>query len=724
MELIRIALVGQPNVGKSMLINAICGSNLKVGNFAGATVEKSYGHTTYKEYNIELVDLPGIYSLDGYTEEEKLTKRFLQEHSDEYDFILNIADSTNLERNLMLTAQLIEVPNKKVILALNMSDEAERENIKIDTVQLEKLLGISLISVSATTKQNIDKLLELIVQTFKSKNEEKNKRIYGEIIEEQISSLVNFMKASESPHIKELESSFSLRGIALSLLKMDEKVYAFLHDKPIWAELSGCVSDSVKKLQKHYETQSVSNIFSADIQSFVSGICSETIKSSTERITLTQRIDNILINKFLGMPIFLFFMWVIFWLTFTVGSIPMDYIEISFGAMGDFVKEHIENENIASIVADGAIAGVGAVVMFLPNIIILFFGIALLETTGYMARVAFLLDGIFHKFGLHGKSFIPLVTGFGCSVPAFMAARILKNKRDRFLTLFIINFMSCGARLPIYVLFIGTFFPEEQAANWLFGIYIFGALVGLIAAKVLRLTAFKGDDEPFVMEMPKYRLPSFTLVWMMIWNKALMYLKKAGTFILAASLLIWFASNYPHNEDIMHPIEEKIVSLEEKINALNEQEEAQKEELQSQLDEENVMLQEQQLNMSYIASAGKLVEPFFAPLGFDWKLSVSILSGLAAKEVAISTMGVLYALGDSVDEENDTLRKVLKEKIPFSVAVSFILFTMFYNPCLAATAVFGKETGGLIYVIYLFLFTTFVAYLAAFIGTLVMRFIA
>ena len=339
----------------------------------------------------------------------------------------------------------------------------------------------------------------------------------------------------------------------------------------------------------------------------------------------------------------------------------------------------------------------------MPNIIILFFGIALLETTGYMSRVAFLLDGFFHKFGLHGKSFIPLVTGFGCSVPAFMATRTLRSRKDRLLTLFIINFMSCGARLPVYVLFVGAFFPAEQAGNWLFGIYILGAILGLIMAKILRISVFRGADEPFVMEMPKYRIPNWNLVWFSIYTKAKMYLKKAGTFILAATILIWFASTFPLQKDLQESYAQKIES-------------ATTQEAKESLEFE---LQEQLIENSYLGKTGQFIEPLFAPLGFDWKMSVALVSGLAAKEVVISTMGVLYSLGGEVDETSSALMETIKNTIPLKVAIGYILFIMIYNPCLAATVVFGKEAGGFKYIVYLFLMTTFVAYIVAYIGTLI-----
>lgn len=435
---------------------------------------------------------------------------------------------------------------------------------------------------------------------------------------------------------------------------------------------------------------------------FVKNIVKEcvNIKESKEKTT-TEKIDSILMNKYIGLPIFLFLMWGLFQLTFTLGQIPMDYIDSGFISLIDSVKELLGDNEISSLIGDGIIAGVSAVVMFLPNILILFLGISLLEGTGYMSRVAFLLDGTFHKFGLHGKSFIPLVTGFGCSVPAYMAARTLKNEKDRLITLFIIGFMSCGARLPIYVLFVGAFFGDNNAGNILFLIYIVGAFFGLFAAKILRVIVFKGQDEPFVMEMPKYRLPSIKLVYKEVTNKGLMYLQKAGTFILAASILIWVMSNYPKYPSMEDEINQKIeIALNDEV----------KQELQNELDLYN-------LENSYLGKLGKFSEPFFAPLGFDWKMAVALETGLAAKEVVVSTLSILYGLGEGdPDEPTSSLIEKIKLNIPFEAAVSFIVFVMLYIPCLAAAMVFAKESGGWKYLAYLFVFTTTTAWIMSFIA--------
>lgn len=697
-KIIKIALVGQPNVGKSLLINTLCNSTMKVGNFPGVTVEKAQASTTYKDYLLQIIDLPGTYSLYGYSEEEKITKHFVE--SDDYDLIVNVVDSTNLERNLLLSAQLLEM-QKKMILVLNMSDEARKEGVKINVKALSELLGIPSVQVSAHTKENLEALLDAIIQTYE-KGQSTNKRIYSNAIEAEILHLEEFIKSKKDASLELLH--LNARQIAILLLKQDEKTFQILHKKPVWMELSQKLQDSLNTLYTIYDTPSNKEIFLEDLNAFVQGLITETVRyEGKEKQGYTHSIDKILINKYAGIPIFLFFMWVLFQLTFTLGALPMDMIEDLFNWFGGLIKDNVSSEALASLLADGIVGGVGAVVLFLPNIVILFFGIALLETTGYMSRVAFLLDGFFHKFGLHGKSFIPLVTGFGCSVPAFMATRTLKSRKDRLLTLFIINFMSCGARLPVYVLFVGAFFPAQQAGNWLFGIYILGAMLGLVMAKILRLTAFKGPDEPFVMEMPKYRMPNWRLVWFAIYTKAKMYLKKAGTFILAASILVWFASSYPAQEDIKESYETKI---EQAIN------EKQKENLA-------FALEESLIENSYLGQTGKLIEPIFAPLGFDWKMSVSLLSGLAAKEVVISTMGVLYSLGSEVDEGSENLMQVIKSAIPLQTAIAFILFIMIYNPCLAATMVFGKEAGGFKYIAFLFLLTSVSAYIVALFGSMI-----
>jgi len=686
-----IALVGQPNVGKSMLINSISNSRLRVGNFSGVTVEKAEVSFDFHGFNIRIIDLPGTYSLNDYTQDERVTKEFLE--NEDYDMIINVVDATNLERNLFLTTQLLGL-NKKMIVALNMMDEAKKEGICIDEEQLSNILGTPCVKVSAATKKGVGKLINRTVD-MANFTQDSSKLIFSDAVEEEIEKITKFFQD------KKYTGSDDYRSLAIKLLEEDVKTYKNMHDEPIWIELLPIIREALNHLYIHYNTKDIDEIFSEEKASFAKGAVMETVTfKKEENKSLTEKIDSVLLHKVFGIPIFLFFMWGLFQLTFELGSIPMDWIDAFFGSLGDYAKTIFGDGELGSLVADGAIAGVGAVVLFLPNIMILFLGIALLETTGYMSRVAFLLDGFFHKFGLHGKSFIPLVTGFGCSVPAYMSARTLKNDKDRLITLFIIGFMSCGAKLPVYVLFAGAFFGAQSAGNVLFIIYIVGAMFGLIAAKVLKVLVFKGKDEPFVMEMPKYRLPSFKLLWHTVITKSIMYLKKAGTFILGASVFIWFASNYPKQPELELQYAKKIEIAQSK---------EEKTKLQNELTKES-------LGNSYLGVIGKATAPFFAPLGFDWRLTVALEAGLAAKEVVVSTLGVLYSLGGDAAQTTNSLSNEIKNNISFPTAVSFILFVMIYLPCFAASIVFAKESGSYKYLGYLFVFTTTIAWTISFIG--------
>jgi ferrous iron transport protein B len=671
MKPIKIVLAGQPNVGKSSLINAMTHSSLKVGNFSGVTVEKSQVTFEHHCHILEIIDLPGTYSINGFTQEEKVAREFLQ--NEEYDVILNVIDSTHMTRNLLLTLELLNM-NKKMVIALNMIDEAHAEGITINAKQIEAITGIPTIAVSANTKEGVEDLLNTVHDLADSDTRLHSKISYSDIIEEQIYEISSYFK--ENNYIYE---DLTPREMAINLLNDDEKFFKQIHDKPIFMELQPLLISCHENIHTYFETKNHKDIQATEHNAIARGIRAETVNCKTpkNKKKLTKRIDDILINKFAGIPIFLFLMWGLFQLTFEIGAIPMDFIDSVFSWLGDAVGQSISHDGLRSLIVDGIISGVGAVVLFLPNIIILYIGIALLETTGYMSRVAFLLDGFFHKFGLHGKSFIPLVTGFGCSVPAYMATRTLKNEKDRLITLFIIGFMSCGARLPIYVLFAGAFFSPQSAGNVIFIIYISGAILGLVMAKILRLTAFKGDDEPFVMEMPKYRMPTISLLWFIVSKEAWMYLKKAGTYILAATILIWFASNYPKVE--------------------NQGAKA-------------------QLEQSYLGQIGKSTQFLFEPIGFDWRQTVALETGLAAKEVVVATLGILYNVGEDVDETSDALLHEIQKQIPFASAISFIVFVMIYLPCFAASMVFVKEAGGYRYLAYLFVLTTIVAWVMSFIA--------
>lgn len=628
MKEIIVALVGQPNVGKSSLINALSNAHLKVGNFAGVTVDKMEVSLVHKEHQITIIDLPGTYALNDFTTEEKVTKDFLEKG--QYDLILNVVDSTNLERNLALSAQLLDT-NKKMLLALNMWDEAKKEGININTEKLSKELGVVCVPTSARSKEdrlNTELLLDEIVRLY-SQNTANNESI----------------KVPSQSFKESLKYSQSAQRIAKSVISENKQNASFEH---------------------------------------------------------TYKIDKILMHQRYGIFIFLGFMFIIFSLSFLIGGGVQKALEEGFKFLSDSIKENVANEDLASLVGDGIIGGVGATVSFLPLIVVLYFGISLLETTGYMSRVAFLLDGILHKFGLHGKSFIPLITGFGCSVPAYMATRTLQNYNERLITLFVIGFMSCSARLPIYVLFVGSFFPSSSAGFVLFCIYILGAVVALVMAKLLKLSVFKGQTESFIMEMPKYRLPSSRMIYFSIYTKSLSYLKKAGTYILVGAILIWFMSQYPKNDAAMKTYKQESLLVNKDTTLSSEAKEEKLKELKTELDKKN-------LKNSVVGRGGAYLEKVFSPMDFDWRLSVSLVTGFMAKEVVVSTLGVLFSLGDQ-NEKSDAFREILRKEVSVPSGIAFIVFVMFYIPCFAATITFGREAGGIKFVAYLFIFTTVVAY--------------
>ncbi|WP_120922240.1 ferrous iron transport protein B [Helicobacter pylori] len=628
MKEIIVALVGQPNVGKSSLINALSNAHLKVGNFAGVTVDKMEVSLIHKEHQITIIDLPGTYALNDFTTEEKVTKDFLEKG--QYDLILNVVDSTNLERNLALSAQLLDT-NKKMLLALNMWDEAKKEGININTEKLSKELGVVCVPTSARSKEdrlNTELLLDEIVRLY-SQNTANNESI----------------KVPSQSFKESLKYSQSAQKIAKSVISENKQNASFEH---------------------------------------------------------TYKIDKILMHQRYGIFIFLGFMFIIFSLSFLIGGGVQKALEEGFKFLSDSVKENVANEDLASLVGDGIIGGVGATVSFLPLIVVLYFGISLLETTGYMSRVAFLLDGILHKFGLHGKSFIPLITGFGCSVPAYMATRTLQNYNERLITLFVIGFMSCSARLPIYVLFVGSFFPSSSAGFVLFCIYILGAVVALVMAKLLKLSVFKGQTESFIMEMPKYRFPSWRMVYFSIYTKSLSYLKKAGTYILVGAILIWFMSQYPKNDAAMKTYKQESLLVNKNTTLSSEAKEEKLKELKTELDKKN-------LKNSIVGRGGAYLEKVFSPMDFDWRLSVSLVTGFMAKEVVVSTLGVLFSLGDQ-NEKSDAFRETIRKEVSVPSGIAFIVFVMFYIPCFAATITFGREAGGIKFVAYLFIFTTVVAY--------------
>lgn len=677
---INVALLGNPNSGKTSLFNSLVGTHQKVGNFTGVTVEKYEGKINYKGYIINVVDLPGTYSLTAYSPEEVIARNYIIEEKP--DVVVDVVDGTNLERNLYLTTQVMEL-GADMLVALNMYDEVEKQNIRIDLSQLEKLLGSHVVATSAVQKQGIDALLDHIVSVYEGKiTIAKNKLNYSSYMEEKIDALSTLLSAD-----RELCQSYNPRWLATKLWENDQLVYETVKKRAVWPQVEKKLLETISEYDQNYKSDH-ELVITEDRHSFIRGALQETVVIPKEvKKTVTDRVDDVLINRVLGLPIFLGIMWLIFQMTFKLGEAPMGWIESLFELIALGAVTFIPEGVLQSIVVDGVIAGVGGVLVFLPNIMLLFLAIAFLEGTGYMARAAFVIDKVMHKAGLHGKSFIPMITGFGCSVPAFMACRTLKSKADRITTMMIIPFMSCGAKLPVHILLISAFFAPEVAGNVLFGIYFFGIVVAIFSAKLLKTTVFKGEAEPFVMELPPYRMPTMHSLFFQMNMKAKMYLKKAGTIVLAASMIIWLATNFPQSSEIAasYSRQKSLIDSNETLTA------EQKTESLSQMEFEE---QAEQLGYSTAGRLGKFIEPVIRPLGFDWRIGVGLTAGLAAKEIVVATLATIFSLGE-VDEESQGLADKLRQDPIFSqaTALSLMVFVLLYVPCLAATAVFHKEAG-------------------------------
>lgn len=683
---IKVALVGQPNVGKSHLINSISGAHLRVGNFAGVTVEKKEVKFERDGYEIIITDLPGTYSLNSYSPDEQVTKDFLLKES--YDLIVNVVDANALQRNLLLTLQLLDM-SKKTILAINMIDEVEKNGGKIDNKAISEMLGIPALLVSAKEKRGIDELIQKILEMYEFGKAE-NRLSYDQNIDEAISRLADSLS-------KDADLKPYARFAAIRLLENDKEMYRIVHDKPVFLEFHDIFTKESENLRTLAGEDDTPTVMANAKISIAKWICQRAVVAKHKE-TLTERIDKVLIHRFLGLPIFLTLMWLLFQATFTLGEYPTKLIEKAFDFLSKQTAALLPVGVFNSAISEGVIPSVGAIIGFLPNILILFLGINLLEQTGYMARAAFLLDGILKKFGLHGKAFIPMVTGFGCSIPAYLAARTLKNPKDKLITMLVIGFFSCSARLPVYVLFISAFFAPEQAGNILFAIYIIGATLAMIAAKILRLALFKGEAEPFVMEMPKYRFPSVKGIVRDLKIKAMLFIKKAGLFIGTASMVIWFLGAYPKNEAISEAYASRIEAAVD---------ESAKKELE-------LALAGEKLENSYIGTVGKAIEPIFAPLGFDWKMSVATLTALAAKEVAVGTLATLNSVEARDNEPSKSLVEKIRKSVDIKAGLAFIVLVMIYSPCIAAMGTFFAEVRETKWRIFYLAYPNVTAWLAAF----------
>lgn len=704
---ITVALVGNPNCGKTSFFNHATGLHEHVGNYSGVTVSSKIGTFHRNGYTINLVDLPGTYSITEYTPEELCVREYITEQHP--DVVLNIVDASNLERNLFLTTQLIDM-NVRMVMALNMYDELERKGHQLDESQLEKMLGFPCAPTNSKSGKGIEHVLDHIITVYEE-TDEITKHIhinYGNELE----SAINKIKPLISEHA-EVAVDFPFRYVTIKLLENDNNTYQHL-EKHLGNidNIREVVKKCQAEIEKEYGEDTVSVITNAKY-GFIRGALKETFKKTREeKEELSYAIDVVLTNKWLGFPILGLFLWLMFECTFTIGQYPQGWIEEGVKWLSEIIQGFLGEGILSNLVVDGIIAGVGGVIVFLPNILILFFFISLLEDTGYMARAAFIMDKVMHKIGLHGKSFIPLLTGFGCGVPAIMATRTLENPKDRLITMMAIPFMSCSARLPVYLLFVSAFFESNQALV-LLCIYLIGIAIAVLTALLLKKTKFKDDSEQFVMELPPYRIPSARNTLIHMWEKAVQYLKKMGSVILVASIIIWALCYFPTTNAEMEQIDTQIAQVEAN-NTLGEKV---KQEKINQLEIEKAAAQNKN---SYIGQIGKFVEPVVRPLGFDWEMGISILTGAAAKEIVVSSMGILYHADKEADESSQKLVNKLRERrnnpetpITPLVAFGFMVFVLLYYPCIASITAIAKESNWK-WAGFSIIYTTSVAWVIAF----------
>ena len=707
---INIALVGNPNCGKTTLFNFISGSKEKVGNYSGVTVDIHKATFKNGDYTFNFYDLPGTYSLTAYSKEEIFVRKFIYEQTP--DIVINVLDSTNLERSLFLTTQLIDM-DLRVIMALNMFDELEKNKLKLDKEELSKLVGIPLIPTVSSKGLGLDSLIEKVIEVFEGRdNFSRHIHInYGKELEQSIRTIRQKIKED-----KPITDKISSRFLAIKLIEKDNQVIELLSRYSNFDEIQEVTLKEIKKIELLENDDSETVIANAKY-SFIAGALRETYSNKQkEKKTQSEKIDSVLTNRYLGFPIFTALLFFIFWTTFKLGAYPMDWIDMGVVALGNFVGNIIPDGMLNDLLVDGIIGGAGSVLVFLPNILILFFFISLLEGSGYMARAAFIMDNIMHRFGLHGRSFIPMIMGFGCNVPAILATRSMRNRGDRILTMLIIPFMSCSARLPVYILIISAFFQKYEA--WvLIGIYAVGILFAFITAQVLNKTVFKNKETPFVMELPTYRLPTFRNVVYHMWDKTQHYLKKIGTIILLGVIIIWALEYFPRKTKNTAGFEQQIEQI---INS--EIPETQKEE---RIAEVNHAMESDRLINSYIGRTGKFIQPIMSPLGFDWKMSIAIVAGLPAKEIVVSTMGVLYQTQDG--ETTINLQQKLQNEVhqigkhkgqavfTTPAALAFIIFILLYFPCIGVVATIKNESGSWKWAAFSVFYTTALAWIAAFV---------
>jgi len=710
-KVINVALVGNPNCGKTTLFNFASGSHERVGNYSGVTVDAKEAVLKKDDYTFKIFDLPGTYSITEYSPEELYVRMHITEKMP--DIVINVIDSSNLKRNLFLTTQLIDM-KIKVVIALNMYDELEKKGVKFDYDSLGEMMGIPIIPTVASKGRGVDELFDKLIEVYEDRDPSvRHIHInYGTLIEDAIKMIQDVIW--KDPKITDKLSS---RYVAIKLLETDKTTLAQLQKYSNYEQIKSVTERTIAALEKEYGERSETIITDAKY-GFIDGAMKETyVEPIADRYKIKREFDDMLTHRIWGFPIFLFFMWFMFQATFTLGSYPMEWIDSGVGLLSNWMQNVIPAGALRDLIVDGIIGGVGGVIIFLPNIMILFFFISLMEDTGYMARASFIMDKLMHKIGLHGKSFIPLVMGFGCNVPAIMATRTLDNKKDRILTMIITPFMSCSARLPVYVLLISAIFPDHQGLV-LFAIYLIGVLLAVVTALIMKRLVFAKKEVPFVMELPPYRIPTLKNTSLHMWHKGQQYLNKMGTVILFASVLIWALGYFPQNVVYSANYETQIASVKadklltddvktEKVSELELNKESERQE------------------KSYIGQLGHAIEPIISPLGYDWKMGVSIITGLAAKEIVVSTMGILYNADMKADENSGTLKEnllaqthnygQLKGQKVFTPLVSFgfMLFILIYFPCVAVIAAIKKEANWG-WAIFTMVYTTAIAWLLAF----------
>jgi ferrous iron transport protein B len=726
-RIIEVAMVGNPNSGKTTIFNFASNSREHVGNYAGVTVDSKTAEFKHKGYIIKITDLPGTYSLTAYSPEEIYVRKFIGDNHP--DVIVNVIDASSLERNLYLTTQLIDM-DIKVVMALNMYDELQKSGHHFDCASLGKMIGIPIIPTIGAKGVGINELLDKIIILFNDK--EKIRRHvhihYGEEVEKSLLRLRSLIRSEINQNIP---LNFSSRFLAVKLLENDHEAHKSLAICKNYEEIKNTALTERKRLESELLDDSESIITDAKY-GFIAGALKETYKGEikTER-SKSVKIDNILTHKYFGFPIFIFLLWFMFETTFYLGKYPMEWIDKGVFLFGNILHNWIAPGSFKDLIIDGILGGVGGVLIFLPNILILFFFISLMEDTGYMARAAFIMDKIMHKVGLHGKSFIPLIMGFGCNVPAIMATRTIENRTSRMVTMLINPFFSCSARLPVYVLIIGAFAPRFPGLI-LFGIYVFGIVIAAIMAVLFRKFIFRKNEIPFVMELPPYRIPNPKATARHIWNKGQHYLQKMGGVILTASIIIWALGYFPRNFENAKYYDNKIASVEYKfdnqiVNNKNLEEKKiltlnkEKELFDLHLEKES----EHQQN-TYAGRIGKFVEPVMAPLGFDWRMCIGLLSGIAAKEVIISTMGILYHVDINTEGNQKLVERLSNSRYQSgiktgqkiftpAVSLSFMLFILIYFPCIAVVSALAKESGTWKVASFAVLYTTVLAWVISFI---------